>query len=162
HIIIFTWSTSFQVSLTNSLMPINRKAGYYLNTLLEATNAKDYRFSNMNRLIHGKTSVFINSSVEGLYKNAIGMTKFGFASDVVNYIQMGFTYIYIAAKAIAGIIPLSEFILYTSTTISLSNQLSEVVGNIANLKRNVEWIKPLFQLLEVKLQNETIVGEVIL
>lgn len=162
HVIIFTWSTSFQVALTNSLIPINRKAGYYLNTLLEIGNAKDYRFSNMNRLIHEKTSVFINSSVEGLYKNFIGMTKFGFASDVVNYLQMGFTYIYIAMKAIAGIIPLSEFILYTSTAISLSTQLAEVVGNIANLKRNVEWIKPLFQLLEVKLQNETIVGEVIL
>ncbi|MBN3490023.1 ABC transporter ATP-binding protein [Acholeplasma equirhinis] len=159
HIVIYNMSNSFQITLTETMMPINRKAGYYLNSLLNVENQKDFRFTNMNKLIHHKTSGFINETTSHISKISLGMSKYEFASDVVNNVLMGFTYIYIAMKAVAKLIPISDFILYTGTTIQLSEQLATVVGNVANLKRNVEWIKPYFTLLAVPLQDELHTGK---
>ncbi|HLT00025.1 MAG TPA: ABC transporter ATP-binding protein [Acholeplasma sp.] len=154
HVLIFNMSNKFQLTLTNNMIPINRRFGYYLSTLLNVENQKDYRFTNLNKLVHEKTSEFTNETVGLIEDIQMGMSRFSFASDVINYAVMGFSYIYIAIKTLANIIPISDFILYTGTTVQLGEQLASVVGTIADLKRNVEWIKPYFTLLEIPLQDE--------
>lgn len=154
HVVIFNISNNYQIAFTNQIIPVNRKFGYYLRTLLEVENAKDYRFTNMNKLIHKKTSAFSNEAMEGIKKIQLGLTKYSYLSDIVNYIQTALTYMIVATKAILNLIPLSDFILYTSTAIQLSRELTTTIENVANLKRTTEWIKPLFELLDVPLQTE--------
>ena len=154
HVVIFNVSNNYQIAFTNQIIPVNRKFGYYLRTLLEVENAKDYRFTNMNKLIHKKTSAFSNEAMEGIKKIQLGLTKYSYLSDIVNYIQTALTYMIVATKAILNSIPLSDFILYTSTAIQLSRELTTTIENVANLKRTTEWIKPLFELLDVPLQTE--------
>src|SRR5690554_1413954 len=153
HMLIIHRSNSYQILLTNQIIPINRKFGYYLQTLLDVENARDYRFTNMNKLIHDKTTKFQKDVMVSLKNIQIGLTKYSFLSDIVNYIQIGFTYIFVAIKAMNGLIPLSDFILYTSATIQLSRELTSTIGNVADLKRSTEWIRPLFELLDIPLQT---------
>src|SRR5690606_22898876 len=129
HVLIFNMSNKFQLTLTNNMIPINRRFGYYLSTLLNVENQKDYRFTNLNKLVHEKTSEFTNESIGMIEDISMGMSKFSYASDVINYAVMGFSYIYIAIKTLANIIPISDFILYTGTTIQLGEQLASVVGD---------------------------------
>lgn len=153
NFISFSLSNRTQISLTNQMIPVNRKFGYYLNTLLSPENAKDYRFSNMDELIHEKASAFTYEAT-GWIKNLFFMQgMFSWVNDVINYLLMGFTYIYIAVKTIAGEVLLSDFIFYTGTVLSVSNELVNLVGAYAELKRNTEWIKPFFELLEVPQEN---------
>src|SRR5690606_36819255 len=63
HILIFNMSNKFQLTLTNTMIPINRRFGYYLNTLLNVENLQDYRFTNLNKLVHEKTSESTNETV---------------------------------------------------------------------------------------------------
>src|SRR5690606_11627265 len=147
NIVIFSLSNKYQIAVTNHMIPINRKFGYYLNTLLSGENAKDYRFSKMNDLLHHKTSKFTHESVSWIKKIFIAMGVFSWFTDIVNYILMGFTYIYIAIKTLAGTVIISDFIFYTGTVLNVSQQLVRLVNIVADLKRNSEWIKPFLELL---------------
>jgi len=149
NIVIFSLSNKYQIAVTNHMIPINRKFGYYLNTLLSGENAKDYRFSKMNDLLHHKTSKFTHESVSWIKKIFIAMGVFSWFTDIVNYILMGFTYIYIAIKTLAGTVIISDFIFYTGTVLNVSQQLVRLVNIVADLKRNSEWIKPFLELLSV-------------
>src|SRR5690606_1846868 len=40
HVVIFNVSNNYQIAFTNQIIPVNRKFGYYLRTLLEVENAK--------------------------------------------------------------------------------------------------------------------------
>lgn len=153
NFISFSLSNRTQISLTNQMIPVNRKFGYYLNTLLSPENAKDYRFSNMDELIHEKASAFTYEATGWIKNLFFTQGMFSWANDVINYLLMGFTYIYIAVKTIAGEVLLSDFIFYTGTVLSVSNELVNLVGAYAELKRNTEWIKPFFELLEVPQEN---------
>lgn len=153
NFISFSLSNRTQISLTNQMIPVNRKFGYYLNTLLSPENAKDYRFSNMDELIHEKASAFTYEATGWIKNLFFTQGMFSWVNDVINYLLMGFTYIYIAVKTIAGEVLLSDFIFYTGTVLSVSNELVNLVGAYAELKRNTEWIKPFFELLEVPQEN---------
>lgn len=153
NIVIFSLSNKYQIAVTNHLIPINRKFGYYLNTLLSGENAKDYRFSKMNDLLHHKTSKFTHESVSWIKKIFLAMGMFSWFTDIVNYILMGFTYIYIAIKTLAGTVLISDFIFYTGTVLNVSQQLVRLVNIVADLKRNSEWIKPFLELLSVPQEN---------
>ncbi len=153
NIVIFSLSNKYQIAVTNQMIPINRKFGYYLSTLLDGENAKDYRFSKMNDLLHHKTSKFTYESVSWIKKIFMAMGLFSWFTDVVNYTLMGFTYIYIAIKTLSGVVIISDFIFYTGTVLNVSNQLVALVGMSAQLKRNTEWIKPFLELLSVPQEN---------
>ncbi|HEY8405880.1 MAG TPA: ABC transporter ATP-binding protein [Acholeplasma sp.] len=153
NFISFSLSNRTQISLTNQMIPVNRKFGYYLNTLLSPENAKDYRFSNMDELIHEKASAFTYEATGWIKNLFFTQGMFSWVNDVINYLLMGFTYIYIAVKTIAGEVLLSDFIFYTGTVLSVSNELVNLVGAYAELKRNTEWIKPFFELLAVPQEN---------
>lgn len=153
NFISFNLSNRVQISMTNQMIPINRKFFYYLNTLMSTENAKDYRFSNMDELIHEKSSKFTLEATSWIKQLFIKMAMFSWINDIINYILMGFTYIYIAVKTIAGRVILSDFIFYTGTVLSVSNELINLVGAYSELKRYTEWIKPLFELLSVPQEN---------
>lgn len=143
----------YQMKFYTSLIPINRKYGYYMDEVNNFKNAKEFRMYSLSDLLIGKFNVFQNE-VEGQFRNFTHKNVvFQSFSNVINYLQMFLLYAIIGIKSFAQKIGVGSFSLYLNAAITFSTNINKILSNCIEIRRNIEYLKPFIELMEIKLEK---------
>lgn len=132
---------------------INRKFSYYMNTLLDYRNGKDFRMYAVGNLMLKKYAHFAKRLVS-CYKGFLRKSgKNKTLMMVVKYTEMTLVYGMIAAKTISGGLMVSEFALYTSAALSFSAAVSAVIEASMSFYIGLRMAVPFVELMETPEDN---------
>lgn len=160
NIVVVFLSAKTKMRYYKKLLPINFKYSYYLTTLINKDNAKDFRFY---RTYNSMNDNFKNYSNEVIDEFIAIYTHEGFYSSLnstIGYLQMGFIYSLVGIKTLLYKLPISNFSLTVISAINFSNAVTSIIEASNNYTQAIEYIKPMIELLEIEEVDEE--GDIIL
>jgi len=120
NIVLICCQMKAQIQFFQDLLPINYKYGYYLNTILDEKNGKDFRLYSNYELLYDQF-VFFAKEVESYFKKLnIKQSFYNSLISTVRYVQMGLLYSLVGIKALTQEFTLSQFSLVVSSAITFS------------------------------------------
>ncbi len=149
YAIITTLTLKSQLSFYNEIMPINRKLGYYINTLMDEKNAKEFRFSKINLLLEQKEMVFVRDTNKFFNRFTVKNVIYKNILSTINYAQQGFTYGYISYQTLIQSLALGDFTFYSSSVLKLTTETNALIDLYIEFKRLSEYIKPFMELIRL-------------
>jgi len=149
----------FVTKFYQSLIPLNRRYGYYITVLSEKQKAKEYRLNDKIG------SLMFNKFVEFNHATTIEMSRFSrnvafFTSmlGIVNYLQTGLVYFLVAFKTIRNGLTAGTFSLFVSGSIAFATNAAAFVNDFMQLGQVLSYLKPWAELMD--LPEEQIEGKV--
>lgn len=150
NILIVLCSLKFQVKIYKDLLPINYKYGYYLNTLMNPKNCKDFRLYTIEQHLFSNLKDFSNLT----YKNFVKVWRksgiFECLISAIRYVQMAIVYILVGIKTLAEHTPISAFSLTITSAISFSDCVSQIINSGSDYIRAIQYITPMIEIMAVK------------
>lgn len=143
-----------QIQFFQSLIPINFKYGYYLNTIISDKNGKDFRLYSNYELLYDRFNFFaqqVNTYFKKLY---IKGSFYDSAISTVRYVQMAFIYILVGIRTVRGSLSVSEFSLTVSAALSFSDCISKIIESSSGFLRSIEYVKPMMELMRIETDKE--------
>ncbi len=137
------------------LIPINRRFGYYLNTINDYNKAKDYRIFTLGKLMQNQFAHYSNetaTSFKKFYMKLIGMNC---SMNLIKYTEMGLVYGFVAIKTIARKLSVSSFSLYISSAINFSTLMTQLLNQIMNINQTVAYLTPFVELIELEEETDS-------
>lgn len=155
NVLILFASMKIQLNFFQKLIPINRRFTYYLGTLLDEKNAKDFRMYSVGKLLIDQFAHYGRETAT--YFEGLGKQQgfFEALSEVVKYTQMAAVYAFVAIKTLTLHLPISSFTLYISSALAFSTTVSSLIDTGMNYFRNYQYIKPFVELINVKEVEES-------
>ncbi|UKI48920.1 MAG: hypothetical protein L6U99_08800 [Clostridium sp.] len=101
NIIIVLLTTKTTIKFYNELIPINRRFGYYIYTILDPTKAKDYRMYDNIADMMKKISIS-NMKMRQLIsslRSILNMASLKLCKKIISYLELFFIYIIIVKKS---------------------------------------------------------------
>ncbi len=150
NIVLICCQMKAQIQFFQDLLPINYKYGYYLNTILDEKNGKDFRLYSNYELLYDQF-VFFAKEVESYFKKLnIKQSFYSSLISTVRYVQMGLLYSLVGIKALTQEFTLSQFSLVVSSAITFSECITKIIEASGRFIRAVEYVSPLIELLEIE------------
>lgn len=150
NIVLICCQMKAQIQFFQDLLPINYKYGYYLNTILDEKNGKDFRLYSNYELLYDQF-VFFAKEVESYFKKLnIKQSFYNSLISTVRYVQMGLLYSLVGIKALTQEFTLSQFSLVVSSAITFSECITKIIEASGRFIRAVEYVSPLIELLEIE------------
>lgn len=150
NIVLICCQMKTQIQFFQDLLPINYKYGYYLNTILDEKNGKDFRLYSNYELLYDQF-VFFAKEVESYFKKLnIKQSFYNSLISTVRYVQMGLLYSLVGIKALTQEFTLSQFSLVVSSAITFSECITKIIEASGRFIRAVEYVSPLIELLEIE------------
>ena len=138
-----------QVKFYKELLPINFKYGYYMNTLMDPTQCKDYRLYNIGELLEENLNSFSLEIAKNFRKSNLKMNLYASVMSSLRYIQMAIIYSMVGIRTLAKHLPISSFTLTISSAISFSDCVTSIIEASGEYIRSIEYITPLVELMEI-------------
>lgn len=91
---------------------LNSIWGYMTSLAMEQKNAKDVRIYNMQDTLDKKMKFFEDEAIGGYKQVGIDTARYYALNSFLSQIASGITYVFIGAKALYGVIPIGNVILY--------------------------------------------------
>lgn len=154
HTLLMLMSMKFQLNFYRRLLPINRCFGYYLQTILNPEHQKDYRLSNLGELMaknFEKYGLETGDYFWSMMKKEILVRTL---SEIVNYLQMGFVYLFVAFKAFNDKLGAGSFTFYVSSAIKFSTSVTSLIEKAVRFKTILEYLKPLIELSQLNEEKD--------
>lgn len=154
NVLVVLLSIKAQSRFHKELVPINFKYDYYINTLLNTNNSKDFRFYNIKNLlmIHFKSlGKEVNKTLKG-YMMRTGLIAS--CSQTIGYIVMGIVYLFVGIKTFTKKLSISSFSLTVSAAISFSDAIRSIINAFEDFTIAIDLISPMVEILS--LTEETI------
>ena len=142
-------SMKARIKFQQDLIPINRKLGYYLNTIFDEKRGKEYRLSNLSSMMEEKYTAYereIAKEITGFTSKTIRYQAF---LTLVNYVQMGIIYGLVAYRTFLKEIGVGSFSFYISSAIQIGTTANRIFDNVLDLKASAHYVKPLMDLLAI-------------
>ena len=153
-LLVTALSTSSQIQFFNDLLPINYKYGYYLNTLMSDTSAKDFRLYSVYELMMEKFTFYIKEIDTYFLKFDKKMAFFSFLNSLIRYLVLGFVYCFVGVTAIQRHLTVSEFSLTVSAAIAFSQAVSAIIDGSSSFIRGLEYVKPIVEFMDMREEKE--------
>ncbi|MDE7263887.1 MAG: ABC transporter ATP-binding protein/permease [Anaeroplasmataceae bacterium] len=147
NILMIFISMKYQVQFYKSLLPINFKYGYYLNTMINTTNCKDFRLYSLGDLLCEKFNHFSKEVASNVAKAQIIAGFHASIISTIQYVEMAGIYILVGIRTITKQLPIASFSLTISAAVSFSDAISTIISASGNYKRSIEYIKPAIELM---------------
>jgi len=138
-----------QFSFYRELMPINRRFGYYLNTLGNEKNAKDFRIYSIGAMMNAKFKKYADTTDQyfvTLFRKFMVISSLG---EFLKYIEMAFVYAFVAVRTISRNLTIGSFSLYISSALVLSTNLSRLIDVILSMAQYANYLTPFVELMEL-------------
>ncbi len=132
-----------------SLIPVNRKFGYYVSTLTDPKNAKDYRLYNADELVMKHLTKFQQEIADEF---SMFYRKSGLFSAIIESIRgliQGGIYFYVAFRLYKQLIKASSFSLFASSAISFLTEVQTLIFNIVDFNRYLYYVMPFMEILSM-------------
>lgn len=160
NIIIVAMSLKTQFTVFRTIIPINRRFGYYLQTINDLRRGKDYRMYSVGKLMANEFVSYGNQTVDYFKDLARKLTFFQSFDKIVKYVEMALVYSFVAYRTITEKLSVSSFSLYISTSLSFSTSFTKLIEVGLDLGRAVSYLRPFIELIELKEAEDE--GEIIL
>ncbi|WP_255993466.1 ABC transporter ATP-binding protein [Clostridium perfringens] len=142
-------SQRLQHKFFDSLIPLNREFGYYINTINDFSAGKDIRLYNVAPLFVKKLDDFNINSTKAFIKMFSKSGKYEGFNEIVLQFQMVIVYGYIAYRVLINSIGIGDFTMYTNAAINFSNSIS-------NLFRSYVMVRQMCRYLQAFVEFENI------
>ncbi len=107
-------SQRLQHKFFDSLIPLNREFGYYINTINDFSAGKDIRLYNVAPLFVKKLDEFNINSTNAFIKMFSKLGVYEGLNEIVLQLQMVIVYGYITYKVLINSIGIGDFTMYTN------------------------------------------------
>ena len=146
-LIIYILTYKFNIRFFLRLVPINRKYGYYIDTLLLPNYQKDLRLNNLDGLMLQQYDKFSDTTVEEITKFSFKTAVLKVVNAILNYLELGAIYILVAYQTIVNDLMVSVFTLNVSLATNLYTNLNQITSDVVEYNRCYNYLKPLIEVL---------------
>lgn len=146
-LISYILTYKFNIRFFLRLVPINRKYGYYIDTLLLPNYQKDLRLNNLAGLMLQQYDKFSDTTVEEITKFSFKTAVLKVVNAILNYLELGAIYILVAYQTIVNDLMVSVFTLNVSLATNLYTNLNQITSDVVEYNRCYNYLKPLIEVL---------------
>ena len=143
-------ATKQNVEVFKKLLPINFKYGYYLDTLLSPSLAKDFRLYSVYDVMDSQLHTYVGEMGKYFRKTVTRSGMFDTAISCIRYGCMGIIYTLVGMETIQRNLPVSQFTLITTSAISFSSAISAMIIAGSGFTRGVEYVKPVLAFMDMQ------------
>lgn len=143
-------ATKQNVEVFKKLLPINFKYGYYLDTLLSPSLAKDFRLYSVYDVMDSQLHIYVGEMGKYFRKTVTRSGMFDTAVSCIRYGCMGIIYTLVGMETIQRNLPVSQFTLITTSAISFSSAISAMIIAGSGFTRGVEYVKPVLAFMDMQ------------
>lgn len=143
-------ATKQNVEVFKKLLPINFKYGYYLDTLLSPSLAKDFRLYSVYAVMDSQLHTYVGEMGKYFRKTVTRSGMFDTAISCIRYGCMGIIYTLVGMETIQRNLPVSQFTLITTSAISFSSAISAMIIAGSGFTRGVEYVKPVLAFMDMQ------------
>lgn len=153
-IFIQGWYSKYQVGFYESLLPVNRKYGYYVNLCFEGKGQKDYRLYGMSGMIGDRIAEYNREIARWFGKN---MRMEGLCMGLyqaVTVLQTALAYGYVGLRCISllpgGTISIGGLTMYVSAAVNFSSSVMALGQNVVTVVQMLSYLDPFYELMTMK------------
>lgn len=154
NVVLILLSMRTQMRFFSNLIPINRKFGYYMDTIVDEKNSKDFRMYSVGDLVRQKFKYFGDQTCKEFRGFMLKTSVYSSFTQLVKYAEMALVYIMIGIKTFTEKLSISTFSLYISTALSFSQTVTALISSGVDLARYITFIEPLIELLRIPSQQD--------
>lgn len=143
-------SMKSQVKFYKDLLPINFKYNYYLETLINEKNSKEFRLYSIYHLMNKSFHGYGAKTIKNFKRITFKMGMYEALTSAVRHIEMAFVYILVGIKTITQHLPISRFSLTVSSALTFSDCVTAILDASGNYIRSIEYVKPVIELMNIK------------
>ena len=149
-------SQRLQHKFFDSLIPLNREFGYYINTIIDFSAGKDIRLYNVAPLFVKKLDEFNINSTNVFSKMFSKLGVYEGLNEIVLQLQMVIVYGYITYKVLINSIGIGDFTMYTNAAINFSKSISNLFGSYVTIRQMCRYLQAFmkFENIESKHTKE--------
>ncbi|NLC45502.1 MAG: ABC transporter ATP-binding protein [Clostridiales bacterium] len=155
-IVAIILSARFMATLkevTENIIPINRRYGYYTQVAIEPQFQKEYRIYGMHTLMMKKIGSYTEEIGSWINKVFIVQGNTKTTQALITGITRFLTYSYVALRVLSDQfgtrISLGEFSVIIGATESFSNSFSGMVMAVVDLGQSISYLKPFCQFMSI-------------
>ncbi|MGN0142097.1 MAG: ABC transporter ATP-binding protein [Roseburia sp.] len=153
-LLVYAGFSGYQVKITNAIIPVNRKYGYYLNLGFERGLQKDIRLYDMEKMLEDRIRMFTDETCD-MFENVsirggavLGIM--GVINDAVSAICYGYVGIRTVSDMLGARISLGSLTMYTSAAIQFSQVFMNFGQSVIQLKQCMSYLDPYLEFMSLK------------
>lgn len=162
-LLMYKGMSDSQVKLMNSIIPINRRYGYYVGLGYSKEVQKDSRLYDMSDLFVSRTKKFTEETCEGFlaFGKKAGVSLGGM--NMINDIVAAFCYLYVGIRTLGTKlgslylgpqISIGSLTMYVSSAISFSTSVRGVGESIIYMLQVLSYLDPYMEFMALKDEQE--------
>lgn len=155
NLISFVYSSSSTIKFFSNLMPSERRFEYYISTLLDEKNAKDFRIYSLGTRIYNYFSKYTNITRKVLFKLRANLAVSAIISSISKYGTMFGIYLLVVYRAVNDGLSISSFMLYVSSSIALSGVFTSLITISFDFVCHRKYIIPFIEILNINPQKDS-------
>lgn len=148
-----------QLKFFASLIPINRKYGYYVNLGFQDTLQKDVRLYDMSGMISGRVTDYgreISGECDQFYKK---MGRFQGLSGALNDLQSALAYGYAGLRVLGSLsgkapISLGSLTMYVSAAASFAKAATDAGASAVTITAMLGYLEPFLQFMSLPEESD--------
>ena len=152
-LLVYKSVSEYQMKVTQEIIPINRRFGYYFNLGGEKEAQKDIRLYNMENMITRRIMDFSNETCDFFEKMS---RRSGIASGAITAISEGisaFSYAYVGIRTISTIfgprLTIGALTMYVSAAINFSTIVTKLGESVVTLMQFMGFLDPYMEFMEL-------------
>lgn len=155
---VYATFANYQQNFFQSLIPINRKYGYYVGLSWQDKPQKDIRLYNMAPMLSQRVIDFNKELIDEfqVFYNKFGRTQGLF--NIINVLQASLAYAYVGLRVISNkfgpMIGIGSFSMYVNGAIHFSQTTSTLGENITVLFQMLEYLDPFMEFINLPESRE--------
>lgn len=156
-LLIRIYFKNYQVSFMRSLIPVNRRYGYYMSLGFNFPYAKDIRLYDASDLILDHVKKYNETIMKSFLKNyqKLGLMT-GFIR-IINALQSAIIYLYIAFRTL-GIwgekISLGSFTMYVNSALRFSGSVTRFFDQFVTVSQMLDYLEPFMEFMSLEDEAE--------
>lgn len=152
-LLIYSGYSKYQVQITNEIIPINRRFGYYLGLAWDKQCQKDIRLYDMEEMMEDRLLEYTDETCD-LFDNILkrsGVMSAGL--NVVNDAIAAFCYGYVGIRTISNIfgprISIGSLTMYVSAAINFSTSVMAFGESVVQTLQCISYLEPYMEFMSL-------------
>lgn len=152
-LVIYKGISKELVEVTEKIVPINRRFGYYIDIAVGKDAQKDIRLYNMEEMITGRLIEYANDTCDYfdkiLIRQGMASGKIAAVGEGVAAVSYGYVGIRTLSTVFGPLISLGELTMYVSAAINFSSIVSGFGESVVNMMQFLVYLDPYMEFMSL-------------
>jgi ATP-binding cassette subfamily B protein len=154
YVIILALSLKTQFALYRNIIPINRRFGYYMETIQDEKKAKDYRMYKVGDLMKDQFRHYADRTCYEFNHFLMKLSFIASVGEIARYLEMGLLYGLVAIRTLTRNLSISSFSLYISSALSFSANSARLIEAAIQFSQYIAYLHPFIILIELQEEKD--------